>query len=205
MAKKHQHIDSDSKVFSNGAGDSDEVQYDDVTMEGEETPMSGFKGKDEKKLREELKQCQKDKQEYLAGWQRAKADLINFKREAEEEKKRFARFATEDFIQELLPAVDSFDMAFRDTATWEKADPNWRKGVEYIYAQLLSTLEAHGVKQLNPLGEPFDPTTQDSIGSTAVTDKSKDGTVVEVVQKGYELGGKIIRASKVHVGEFIER
>ncbi|MCI0619858.1 nucleotide exchange factor GrpE [Candidatus Wolfebacteria bacterium] len=202
MTKKHQHVDPDSKMFSNGAGDNDETRYDDVVVEGEDTTVSGLKGKGEKKLREELKQAQKDRQEYLAGWQRAKADLINFKREAEEEKKRFARFATEDFIQELLPAMDSFDMAFRDTVAWEKGDPNWRKGVEYIYAQLLSTLEAHGVKQLNPLSEPFDPNIHDSIGSTAVADKNKDGVVVEVVQKGYELGGKIIRAPKVHVGEF---
>lgn len=176
---------------------------DDVELVEEfDSAASGLQSKTHHVLRGELKKCQKERQEYLEGWQRAKADLINFKREADVERKRFARFATEGFIQELLPAMDSFDMAFRDTAAWEKADPNWRKGVEYIYAQLLSTLEAHGVRQLNPLGEPFDPNTHDSIGSVSITDKSKNGMVVDVVQKGYELNGKMIRPAKIKVGEY---
>lgn len=177
-------------------------EYDDIMIEPDEEAPTGFSGKGEKKLREELKECHNEKQEYLEGWQRAKADLVNFKRTSEEDRKRFARLATEDLIRELLPAMDSFDMAFRDRVAWEKADENWRKGIEYIYAQLLSTLEAHGVKQVNPIGEPFDPNQHDSIGTETVADKKEDGTVVAVIQKGYILNDELIRPPKVHVGEY---
>jgi len=179
------------------ARDNDDI---DIVSE-DETSTSGFKGKSEKKLREELKICQKEKQEYLEGWQRAKADLINFKREAETSRTSFARFATEDLIAELLPVLDSFRMAFSHKPP-DGDGSDWLKGMEHVYKQLLAVLEGRGVRQIDPTGNPFNPQEHDSVATVPVTEKSEDGTVVETVQLGYALNDKIIRAAKVKVGEF---
>ena len=155
-----------------------------------------------KQLREKLKKSEAERMEYLSGWQRAKADLINARKRDEEDKKDFVKYANEDLISEFLSVLDSFDMAFANKEAWEKVDKNWRVGVEYIYSQLLSALERFNLKVINPVGQKFDPNHHVSIEGVEVTDKAQDGMIVSVVQKGYELSGKVIRAPKVRVGEF---
>ena len=176
---------------------------DDVTFESEdgEGNLQNSAAK-LKQLREKLKIAEAERAEYLAGWQRAKADLINARKRDEEDKKDFIKYANEDLIGEMLPVLDSFGMAFANKEAWEKVDKNWRTGVEYIYSQLISTLERFGVKLIDPKSQKFDPNYHISIESVPVTDKAQDGVIVEVVQKGYELNGKAIRAPKVKVGEF---
>ncbi len=199
--------DTEEKVFS---GDTyrddkslDNKATDDITIESEDGEGNVLNAAAKlKELREKLKKSEAERLEYLSGWQRAKADLINARKRDEEDKKEFTKYANEDLIGEILTVLDSFDMAFANKEAWEKVDPNWRKGVEYIYSQLISTLERFGLKVIVPVGEKFDPNHHISIENVAVTDKSKDGMIVEVIQKGYEMNGKVIRAPKVKVGEF---
>ena len=155
-----------------------------------------------KKLREKLKKAVEEKQQYLDGWQRDKAEFINIRRRDDESKKEFVKFAAENVITDIIPTLDSFELAMANKESWEKADPNWRKGVEYIYSQLLSALEQHNLKTVSPLGEVFDPNRDSAVEVIAVDDKSKDGKVIEVLQRGYELNSKLIRSPKVKVGEF---
>lgn len=156
-----------------------------------------------KDLREKLKKALAEKQEYLEGWQRVKADFINARKREEEAHGELIKFANENLIFELLPALDSFTMAFANKEAWEKVDKNWRQGVEYIYAQLLGSLEHAGLKQFNPQGEKFDPTRHTSLSSVAVTHESQNHMIVDVVQKGYTLNDKVIRPAQVKVGEYI--
>lgn len=182
---------------------TDEINNEDVVVEEEDgegntlDPVAKLK-----QLREKLKKSEAERMEYLAGWQRAKADLINARKRDEEDKKEFVKYANEDLVGEILSVLDSFDMAFVNKESWEKVDKNWRNGVEYIYSQLLSVLERFNLKIINPVGQKFDPNHHISIETVSVTDKNQDGMIVEVIQKGYGLGDKVIRAPKVKVGEF---
>lgn len=178
--------------------DNEETTFEDVESEG----SSSFHPKDIKALREELKAVQKERQEYLEGWQRAKADLINFKKETDTNRRKMVSLATEDVITELIPVLDSFDMAFQNTDSWNQAPENWRRGVEYIYSQLLSILTNHGITQLNPLGEHFNPHMHDSAETVSVDSEKEEGKILSVIQKGYQLHDKLIRAPKVRVGHF---
>lgn len=153
-------------------------------------------------LREQLKKAIAEKQEYLDGWQRTKAEIVNYKKRNEEEMKEFRKYAQEGLIDELLPTLQSFDMAIGNKEAWEKVDKNWRVGVEYIYNQLRTTLEGAGLKEINPIGLPFDPMRDEAIEHTPVTDEKQNNTVIAVIQKGYTLNGKSLRAPKVKVGEF---
>ncbi len=112
------------------------------------------------------------------------------------------KYAEANIISEIIPTLDAFDMAMANKETWEKADKNWRTGIEYIHAQLTSVLEAHGLIKINPIGEMFDPNNHHAVESIKTTNKDEDHKILNVVACGYSLNGKIIREAQVKVGEF---
>ncbi|MFA6459535.1 MAG: nucleotide exchange factor GrpE [Candidatus Paceibacterota bacterium] len=155
-----------------------------------------------KKLREKLKTAEAEKLEYLTGWQRAKADMINAKKRDDAEKAEFIKFANERLIESLLPVMESFDMAMGNKEVWEKVEKNWRVGVEYIYSQLNKVLSESGVEEVNPMNKPFDHNVHEAVSYEPVTDENLDNVVIGVVQKGYYLNGKLLKPAKVKVGEY---
>lgn len=188
--------------------DSPQVnETDDVVIESDDTLDDSVLAEESlqetvKKLREKLKLATKEKQEYLDGWQRTKADYMNSKKEEEARRKDVMKYASERLVDDLIPVLQSFDMAFANKEQWEKVDKNWRTGVEYIYSQFRNVLETNGLKEVNPLGLPFDPNRDEALEYVPVTEESNDHKIIEVTQKGYELNGKLIKAPRVKVGEF---
>lgn len=191
---------------------NDDTQKDDVVIE--ETPEAkGVDGHDDiefaddnladtvKKLKEKIKTLEAEKLEYLTGWQRTKADYVNAKKEDEKSRGELMKYANMNFVEELLPALDAFDMAMANKDAWEKVDKSWRAGIEYIYGQIIATLGKFGVTQENPLGQKVDPLKHNPMGTVATGDKSKEGIVAEVIQKGYVMNGKEIRPAGVKVFE----
>jgi molecular chaperone GrpE len=155
-----------------------------------------------KKLKEKLKKAEAESQEYLVGWQRAKADLINARKRDEADRQDFVKFANERLIESLVPVMESFDLAMANKETWEKVDKNWRIGVEYIYSQLKKVLNDAGLEEINPLGKEFDLNRDEASEYVPVEKESDHHKVVAVVQKGYTLNGKAMRPPKVKVGEW---
>lgn len=155
-----------------------------------------------KKLREKIKKLEAENREYLTGWQRAKADLINARKRDEAERGEFVKYANERLIDGLIPVLDSFEMAMGNKEAWEKADKNWRVGVEYIYNQLKKTLSDAGLEEVDPTGQKFDATRDEASEYVPVDSESKDHVIIQVIQKGYTLNGKAMRPPKVKVGEF---
>jgi molecular chaperone GrpE len=179
---------------------------DDVTIEVDDTLDDSVVAEESaqetiKKLREKLKTAVSEKQQYLDGWQRTKADYANLKKESEHSRKELVKFATAGFVEELLPILESFEMAFGNKVAWEKVDKNWRMGVEHIYNQLINTLIANGLSEDNPVGQKFDPALHEALEFVEVTDPKQDHMILSVVSKGYTLGGKPIKVPKVKVGE----
>jgi molecular chaperone GrpE len=155
-----------------------------------------------KKLREKLKKALEEKQEYLTGWQRAKADLINARKRDETDRTEFVKFANERLIDGLIPVLDSFELAMGNKEAWEKADKNWRVGVESIAGQLKKALSDAGLEEVNPTGQKFDPMRDEAAVYEPVDSEDKNHTIINVVQKGYNLNGRPMRPAKVKVGEF---
>lgn len=154
------------------------------------------------KLRGRVKELEKKNSELLDSWQRDKADFVNARKGDESAKQEFLKFAKADIISEIIPALDSFDNAMKNKEAWEKVDSNWRVGVEYIRTQLLNALTNHGLKVINPVGELYNVSRDEAVETVKVDDKESDGKIVDVMQVGYELNGKEIRAPKVRVGHF---
>lgn len=155
-----------------------------------------------KKLREKVKKLTEEKQEYLTGWQRAKADLINARKRDEADRAEFVKYANERLIEELIPVLESFNLAMGNKDAWEKVDKNWRVGVEYIYSQLKKALADAGLEEIDPTGKPFDHNRDEAAEYVPVTDEKDHHRVLSVVQKGYALNGRQLRPPKVRVGEF---
>jgi len=181
---------------------SDEQNQDDVVDETEEVvEVTEEEGSElsstqkHKQLREKLRTAEAEKRDLLEQLQRVKADFLNTRKRLEEQQQSAIARSEDRFVAALLPLADSFTMARKDTAAWEAIDEAWRKGVEGIQAQLERILTEHGVKAINPLGEPFDPTRHEAVGTTASDSDAE--TVVEVVQLGYERNGTVLRPAKV--------
>ncbi len=132
----------------------------------------------------------------LAGWQRAQADFINYKRRCEQEMSDLTQFANASLILSLLPVLDDFERAFSQEKGKEGLDPAWVEGMKLILKKLNSMLEMQGVKQIKAVNEPFDPRMHEAVREG----KGKEGYVVQEYEKGYKLHDKVLRPAKVMVG-----
>jgi len=178
---------------------TDDVVFED-TAEGEGEALSKDKIK---KLREDLKAAQTEKADYLTNWQKERADFINYKKGEDERKKTTLDFAREQFTEELLPVLDAYDMAFSNKEAWEKVEKSWRMGVEYIHQQLMKVLADNGVTEIaSTVGDAVDSNLHDSIDVVVTDDQSKDGTVAQVMQKGYKMKDRVLRPARVKVWEY---
>lgn len=192
-------INKQKKVNNdNGSDDIDDISFesydDDDAVSSGATPEEKIA-----KIKAKLRSVRTERDEYLDGWQRSKADFANLKKRTEEELVEFRKFAREELIADLLPVLESFAMAMGNKEAWEKAEPNWRRGVEYIHTQLLGTLAAHGLVEEDPLGKSFDPREHTAIENVPTDDPAKEHMIAEVVQPGYRLNGKLIRSPRVKV------
>jgi len=155
-----------------------------------------------KKLKDKTKTLEKEKQEYMDGWQRERADFINYKKRVENEKIEVVKYANEGLLEEITQVLDSFEMAFSNKEAWEKVDKNWRVGVEYIHTQLIKILDENNFRSMNPIGEKFDPKFHIAVEHVTTDDEKKDGVIIEVKKKGYVLNDRVMKAAQVVVAEF---
>tara|TARA_B100000745_G_scaffold298646_1_gene247761 strand:+ start:20819 stop:21325 length:507 start_codon:yes stop_codon:yes gene_type:complete len=158
---------------------------EDVEIVEEAEAESTFKTADIKKVKEELKACKSEKQEYLDGWQRAKADFINTKKRLEDEGEKKFEYGMIASVEKLLPALDSMDIALSQSED---------EGLSLVQKQILDGLE---LEVLDPAGEMFDPNLHEPMGT--VESEEKEDTIVNVLQKGYKFKETIIRPAKVQV------
>ena len=155
-----------------------------------------------KKLKEKIKKLEAEKTEYMDGWQRERADFMNYKKRVEGEKLEVIKYSNENLVSDIIPVLDSFDMAFSNKEAWQKVDKNWRIGVEYIYTQLMKVLSENGLREMNPIGEKFDPKFHVAEEHIETDDEKKDGVIVTVKKKGYMLNDRVVVAPNVVVAEF---
>ena len=186
--------------------DKSEVLEFEFNEDGEEDLKKTLK-----KLRADLKACKTEnyelnatKIEYLNGWQKERADFANYRKQEDDRRVNFSESIRERILTKFLAILDSFNIAFSNKDVWNKVDENWRKGVEYIYAQLNNIFEEYDVKEIGAVGENFDPSIHQSIEMMPTDKKEDNHKISEVIQKGYKLGDRVIRVARVNVFEYNE-
>ncbi len=136
-------------------------------------------------------------QEYLAGWQRARAELDNYRRRVAQEQDEKQMRARQEVIMPLLELADTFEMAIRHLPA-ELEDNSWAQGVTHVGRQLEQFLRELGVVRVDTVGCQFDPRHHEAVLS-AKRKKAESGLVIEVIKPGYKMGDVVIRPAKVKV------
>jgi molecular chaperone GrpE len=165
-------------------------------MEEENKKENQGSGDEIADLREKLGQAEKQRDEYLSGWQRTKADFINFKRDEMARLEQAVKYGSEEFMREMIRVLDSFDLGL---AALEKQGPV-EKGVYMIRAQVEDALKRFGLERIiiKP-GDPYDPALAESI-----IEEESDGpecAVLEEIEPGYRLHQKIVRPARVKISK----
>lgn len=152
-----------------------------------------------KELKEKIERCEGEKSEYLAGWQRARADYLNFKKNEIERIEEIIKNANEELILKILPILDNLELAEANLSNSSR-ESDYIKGVLQIKKQFLDILKREGVEEIKTIGERFDPNFHDVVEE--IEKKGVDaGIIIKEIQKGYTLNGKVIRPSKVRVSK----
>lgn len=150
------------------------------------------------KLKETLNECEKLRDEYLAGWQRQRADFLNYQKEVGRKMEEIVKFANEELIGELLLVLDSFEIALNSLEIEGLTETEKRivHGLELIKNQLEDILRKKGLEEIKAEGEIFNPEFHEAVEEI---NGEAEGRIAEVVIKGYQLNGKVIRPAKVKV------
>ncbi|OQX71503.1 nucleotide exchange factor GrpE [Candidatus Parcubacteria bacterium 4484_255] len=150
--------------------------------------------KEIKKLKKSLEKERAKAQEYLKGWQRAKADYVNRERKIEQERESWIKFSNSKLILEFLHLLDAFNQCLKHIPK-ESKDEKWVQGVIQIKRQFETFLKAQGVEKIKTVGEPFDHNYHEAVDR--IPSKNFQNIVAREIQAGYKMGEHIIRAAKV--------
>ena len=148
-------------------------------------------------LKKQLEECEKLKKEYLAGWQRARADLLNYQKEEMKRIGELLKYADAGLILKILPILDNFELAEKKIPENLKNNDSV-KGILQIINQFQDFLKNRGVEEIKCLDEKFDPNLHEVLEEVEEKDK-ESGIVVEEIQKGYKINGCLLRTAKVRV------
>jgi len=144
----------------------------------------------------DIETIKKERDQYLDGWKRAKADFINYKRGEAQRLESIISSANQQLIRDLLNVLDSFDLAIEALEKEKKAE----KGMYLIRTQLEDILKKFGLERVVvSVGMPFDPALHEAVA--VVKSEQKSDTVVEEVERGYKLEGKLLRPARVKVAQ----
>lgn len=166
----------------------------DLVIEPEEDGETATPEQKLKKLRDELKKAQKEANDNLAGWQRAKADYVNLERRMRGAGEEVAKYAAKSATLAFIPVLDSLESASRGD-----------HGLSAILKQADEALKSYGIARYTPKpGETFDPARHESVQVLETKSKEEDNTVTQCLQSGYEQDGTIVRPARVVIKHYKE-
>jgi len=174
-----------------GKGSAAEVELDseEQVEEQDEDPVEV--------LQASLSEITTKAEEYLDGWQRARAEFANYKKRVLRENADIRQVARGEVIKLYLDIADDLGRALQEKPE-SGEEGTWADGIEIIFQKLRSRLEAEGIKPMNPLGEEFDPNIHEALMKEE-SDEYESGQIIEVMQEGYWIGEKVLRPALVRV------
>lgn len=151
------------------------------------------------KPQEQIDKLQTEKDELFAKLQRLSADYANYQKRSAKQISEAIIYEKETLIKSILPVLDNFEHTLGGAENVENAE-SLLKAVRIIYDQMLSILKSYGVEQIDSVGQKFDPSCHEAMMQRAEPDK-EEAIVLEEFQKGYRLGQKVLRPSRVIVNK----
>ncbi len=192
--RRNRSMDSQSKEKKNKEGNP---HVKPVTEP--EAPKTGASGRNEAEISGEMyEELRRERDEYLETLQRLQAEFANFRKRVLRESEQAGEQASRQIIQDLLPVLDNFERAIKAAAEHDREVLGG--GVELVYGQLRDLLARRGLCEIEAHGQPFDPTRHEAVLCQPSTEH-EEGTVMEVLEKGYQLDDKVVRPAKVVISQ----
>ena len=192
MSKKEEPIEEQEEKKT--ATDTNDSQNEKDQVEASENEEI-----DDDETQPEEASAESELQEFKEKYMRLYSEFENFRKRTTKEKLEFMKSANEELILELLPIVDDFERAKQSLESAEDVE-SVKQGIELIVGKLAKTLEQKGLKPINAAGNEFDTELHEAITQIPAPSEDMKGKVVDEVEKGYYLGDKVIRYSKVVIG-----
>ena len=167
---------------------------------GSEGEASGRERTGRADIEREVEELRAELSEVNAKWLRALADLENYRKRVERERSRWSAEAKEALLLDLLDVLDDFERALACGDDGPPADDPFRKGVELILERLRGVLARNGVTPIEAAGAEFDPTVHEAVGQVE-SDEHETNQIVEELRRGYRIGDKLLRCSRVIVAK----
>jgi molecular chaperone GrpE len=175
--------------------DAEEVVMEEPPAETAAQPVASVE--EIENLKNELNEMRTKADEYLDGWQRARADFANYKKRVERDQAQVYQMAVGSIVKRYLEVLDDLERALNNKpASGDGA--TWAEGIELVYRKMLAILEAEGVQQMDADGQYFDPNLHEAI-SQENSPEHESGQIIEVIKQGYLLGERVIRPALVRV------
>lgn len=193
---------TDKKEEQNKEETADTGAAQPAEAKAEQTANRHHHKKDEqiKELQERLAAAVKEKDELFARLQRLSADYANYQKRSARQTADTVCFEREKIIKSLLPALDNFEHTLRNTPQTDENTKTIVSGIRMVYDHLLDILKACDVEQITAVGQKFDPFLHQAISQRNESNK-EDNIILEENQKGYKIGEKVIRPSRVVVNK----
>jgi len=169
----------------------DDIDADNLRAEHEDAIGGDEAIAKVKKLKAEIEELRAQKQEYLDGWQRSKADYVNLLKRSEEGAKQQRQRGVLEAVEALLPAFDALERA--------KSHGEVPEGFLAIAKQLESAFQGLGLVAVGQVGERFDPAKHEALGQDKAASEADDDTITAVLETGWAMGDTVIRPAKVRV------
>lgn len=150
-------------------------------------------------LKLEIEELNQKSGEYLDGWQRERAEFVNYKKRMDREREQLKVNITGNVIRSYLEIIDDLELALKNKPA-KGEGPTWAEGIELIYRKFLTMLETEGIKPMQVEGQIFDPNLHEAI-SQEPNEDFESGEIIEVVRNGYSIGERVLRPASVRVAQ----
>lgn len=148
----------------------------------------------------EFVQLQADYDELSDRFIRTQAEMQNLQRRHKRDKETTLKFRAQALAKDIIPAIDNLERALQTEVDTTSAE-NFKKGVQMVLDSLQAALKQNNIEQVEAIGKPFDPTVHEAVAQIPASDGQESGEVIEVLEKGYTLHDRVLRAAKVVVAE----
>lgn len=201
MEEKNKKVKKVEKVEENSSNDTlkEEMKVEDIKDDDgqQRSAQEEIDNRNKRKLNEAYNKISELEDKLI----RKDAEMVNYRKRKEDEINRMLKFCHEDMIKDILPIIDNFERAINSSEEGlSDSEKSYHAGVKMIYSHLVNVLEKFDVKPIDGCDKPFDPAYHNAI-MLEKRDGVKSGMVLEVLQKGYLLKDKVIRAAMVKVSE----
>ena len=195
MSRKNKHMDHKKDEEQKAAASQEAPQTEEVKEEAgkQEEPA------EEQPASKAVEELQGKLAEANDRYLRLAAEFDNYRRRTSKERLDLISLANENIVKDMLPIVDDFERALAAMKDSDDA-ASAKEGTELIYNKLVAFLKKNGVSEIDAAGKEFDTDFHEAVAQLPVEDKNKKNTVIDVTQKGYTMGEKVIRYAKVVIG-----